>query len=65
MGKNRDWQEFNKLGRYTDNCVVCKKYLKSIGEQEQSMCIECDEKTDEVSAEQLKKQLNNGESNKR
>lgn len=31
-----------------DNCVVCGKYLKKIGEQEQGMCIDCDIKTDEI-----------------
>ena len=36
-----------------DNCVVCGKYLKDIGEQEQLMCIDCNEKTEKVSQEQL------------
>ena len=40
-----------------DNCVVCNSYLKSIGEQEQLMCIDCDEKTEQISQEQLKNDL--------
>ncbi|AGO47544.1 hypothetical protein Phi4:1_gp011 [Cellulophaga phage phi4:1] len=34
-----------------ENCVVCKKYLKNIGEQEQGMCIDCDEATDIIAKE--------------
>jgi len=34
-----------------DNCVVCGKYLKDIGEQEQGMCNKCDNKTDAIAKE--------------
>lgn len=37
-----------------DNCVVCNKYLKEIGEQENMMCDECNRSTYEISQEQLK-----------
>ena len=37
-----------------DNCVICKKYLKDIGEQENRMCYECNRSTYEISQEQLK-----------
>ena len=57
MNKDRIWTEFEKLGRYTDNCVVCNKYLKTIGEREQLMCIDCDEKTEQISQEQLREDL--------
>ena len=35
-----------------DNCVVCKKYLKEIDEQETLMCTDCDKKTAKVAKEQ-------------
>ena len=35
-----------------DNCVVCGKYLKEIGEQEQGMCNDCDNRTDAIAKEQ-------------
>jgi len=31
-----------------DNCVVCLKYLKEIGEQESGMCIKCDNETAKI-----------------
>ena len=34
-----------------DNCVVCGKYLKDIGEQEQGMCNKCDNKTAAIAKE--------------
>jgi hypothetical protein len=37
-----------------DNCVVCGKYLKHIGEKEQRMCNDCDNKTDAIAKEQDK-----------
>ena len=37
-----------------DNCVVCGKYLKDIGEKEQAMCNDCDNKTDAIAKEQDK-----------
>jgi len=37
-----------------DNCVVCGKYLKNIGEQEQGMCNHCDNVTDAIAKEQDK-----------
>jgi len=43
-----------------DNCVVCGKYLKEIGEQEAGMCNKCDNITHEISKQQLKKQIRNG-----
>jgi len=40
-----------------DNCLVCDKHLKDIGEQETLMCNECYRKTNEIAKEQ-KKALN-------
>ncbi|MGY8911173.1 MAG: hypothetical protein ACKVIG_15130 [Flavobacteriales bacterium] len=37
-----------------DNCVVCGKYLKDIGEQESGMCNKCDNITDKIAKEQEK-----------
>ena len=34
-----------------DNCVVCKKYLKELYEQEQGMCTYCDIKTNGIANE--------------
>lgn len=34
--------------KYIENCVVCNKYLKNIGEQERGMCIKCDIKTEQI-----------------
>jgi len=31
-----------------ENCVVCKKYLSTVALQEQGMCNNCDDKTNEV-----------------
>jgi NMD protein affecting ribosome stability and mRNA decay len=35
-----------------ENCVVCKKYLNNIGEQEQAMCNKCDIETEAIAKEQ-------------
>jgi len=35
-----------------ENCVVCKKYLNEIGEQERAMCNECDIETEAIAKEQ-------------
>lgn len=34
-----------------DNCVVCLKYLKTISEQENGMCLKCDIETEKVANE--------------
>lgn len=50
----RDIKEINKtrsritLEQEIDNCVVCGKYLKEIGEQENAMCDKCNRITEEV-----------------
>ena len=38
----------------TENCLVCKKYLNYISEQELGMCKSCDDITLQISNEQLK-----------
>lgn len=43
--------------KYTENCVVCRKYLNTIALQEQAMCNECDLKTSEIADEITKKEL--------
>lgn len=35
-----------------ENCVVCKKYLNDIGEQERAMCNKCDVETETIAKEQ-------------
>jgi epoxyqueuosine reductase QueG len=36
---------------YIENCVVCLKYLPTKALQEQGMCNDCDNKTDEIARE--------------
>jgi len=36
-----------------ENCVCCGKYLKTINEQEQLMCLKCDIITYEIMQQQL------------
>ena len=31
-----------------ENCAVCRKYLSTIGLQEQGMCNDCDDRTSEI-----------------
>jgi hypothetical protein len=34
-----------------EKCVVCKKHLNEIGEQERAMCNKCDNKTEVIAKE--------------
>jgi len=46
-----DIQNYSRMdinAKYFENCVVCKKYLKTLYEQENGMCAKCDKQTDEI-----------------
>lgn len=39
-----------------ENCVICGKYLRDIGEEENGMCDPCNREADKVSRAQLKEE---------
>jgi len=47
-----------------DNCVVCRRYLKSIGEQEIGMCVECDDATAEIAKDIIAQEILETKNNK-
>jgi len=47
-----------------DNCVVCHRYLKSIGEQEIGMCVECDDATSEIAKDIIAQEILETKTNK-
>jgi len=47
-----------------DNCVVCRRYLKSIGEQEIRMCVECDDATAEIAKDIIVQEVLETKNNK-
>jgi len=42
-----------------DRCVVCKKYLETLGEQERAMCLKCDKATEIIANGITKSELIN------